>query len=125
MGGREMKKYKIVGTTNPWIAQHDTMFKGKTEITLARELTLREAQAKLLDFYREEIDAYVPNWGIAVMQHGKYGAEAFPTHEDGTRAYECDSRKYSIEEDGVFHDALFDSSSCVGHFMEFIDSITK
>lgn len=44
------KNYKIVGRTNGWIASRDIHFNGKTEITIESNLTLREAQKKLLDF---------------------------------------------------------------------------
>ena len=38
-----MKAYKIIGKTNGWIAQRDSMFKGQTEIVLAENLSLSQA----------------------------------------------------------------------------------
>ena len=42
------KTFKIVGRTNGWIAERDTQFNGKTEIIVAGNLTLKEAQRRLL-----------------------------------------------------------------------------
>lgn len=87
------KKYKIVGKTNPYIAQRDGLFKGKTEIILADGLKLREAQEKLLSFYNEDNGTSYSNWGL-VRCNDPYNTS---THKDGTRRYEYDSRYYSIE----------------------------
>lgn len=89
----EEKKYKIVGKTNPHIAQRDVLFKGKTEIILADGLTLREAQEKLLSFYNEDNGTSYSNWGL-VRCNDPYNTS---TYKDGTRRYEYDSRYYSIE----------------------------
>ena len=40
--------YKIIGRTNPYIAQRDIHFNGKVCIIIASGLTLKEAQQKLL-----------------------------------------------------------------------------
>lgn len=88
------KRYRIVGKTNPYIAQRDIHFKGKTEITIANDLSLKEAQKKLLDFYNEDYDTFYPNWGLVA----RYG-NGSRTAKDGTRRYEYDSRYYIIEED--------------------------
>ena len=89
------KTYKIIGKTNAWIAQRDIMFNGKTEITIERDLTLREAQKKLLDFFNEDYETCYPNWGLVVGNH-RFDCGS---HRDGTRYYEYDSRYFSIEED--------------------------
>lgn len=89
------KSYKIIGKTNGWIAQRDSLFKGKTEITIESHLTLREAQKKLLDFFNEDYETFYPNWGLAVGNH-RFDCGS---HSDGTRYYEYDSRYFSIEED--------------------------
>ena len=90
--------YKVTAKTNGWIASHDVTFNGKTEITLADNLTLPEAQKRLLEFYNNDYSdkfGYAPNWGIAgCCSKGM----ARPTSPDGTRSYEYDSRYYSIEE---------------------------
>lgn len=86
--------YKIIGRTNPYIAQRDIHFNGKTTITIESGLTLKEAQQKLLQFFNEDYGTYFSNWGLVRCNH-QY---ATTTHEDGTRTYEYDSRYYSIEE---------------------------
>ena len=97
-----MKTFKITGRTNGWIAARDLNFNGRTEITLVNGMTLKQAQEKLLDFYNEDYAnerGFAPNWGIAVMNSRKSIFGANPTLSDGTRSYEYDSRKYSIEEE--------------------------
>lgn len=91
-----MSKYRIIGKTNSWIAQRDTTFDGRCEITIADQLDLKEAQKRLLDMYNEDNSDFTtaPNWGIAVRQNR--GAQ--PTFPDGTRCYEYDSRFYEIVE---------------------------
>lgn len=86
--------YKIIGRTNPWIAQRDIRFNGCTCIAIEGGLTLKEAQAKLLAMLCKDYDTYFPHWGVAVNTKG---IEAYPTRKDGTRAYEYDSRRYYIE----------------------------
>lgn len=88
--------YKIIGQTNPWIANIDILFNGKTCVTIESNLTLKQAQKMLLQMLCTDYDTYFPNWGVAVNTQR---VEAYPTRKDGTRAYEYDSRKYSIEED--------------------------
>lgn len=63
------KNYKIVGKTNGWIASRDIHFNGKTEITIESNLTLREAQKKLLDFFNEDYDTCYQNWGLVRCNH--------------------------------------------------------
>lgn len=91
-----MSKYRITGRTNGWIAQRDSTFNGRCEITIADQLELKDAYKKLLDMYNEDNCNYpsAPNWGIAVRQDR--GAQA--TFPDGTRRYEYDSRVYEIVE---------------------------
>lgn len=86
--------YKIIGRTNPYIAQRDIHFNGKVCIIIATGLTLKEAQQKLLQYFNEDYDTYFSNWGLVRCNH-PYEAT---THEDGTRSYEYDSRYYAIEE---------------------------
>lgn len=85
--------YKIIGHTNPYIAQRDIHFNGNTTITLATGLTLKEAQQKLLQFFNEDYGTYFSNWGLVRCNHPFEAS----THKDGTRSYEYDSRYYSIE----------------------------
>lgn len=88
--------YRIIGRTNGWIAQRDSTFNGKSQITIAEGLTLKEAYKKLLAMYNEDnSDYYAPNWGIAVCQN----RGAMATAPDGTRRYDYDSRIFEIEEE--------------------------
>lgn len=88
------KKYKIIGTTNSWIAARDAKFNGRCEIIIDRDLTLKQAKNKLFEMFKEDY-GFFDNWGLAVI-HSKGDAG---TREDGTRFYWYDSRKYSIEEE--------------------------
>ena len=90
-----METYKIVGSTNSYIAQRDIDFNGKTSIVIVEDLTLREAQKKLLDMFNEDYDTCFPNWGL-VRANFPFNSSSF---RDGTRSYEFDSRHYDIEEE--------------------------
>ena len=93
------QKFKIVGKTNGYIAGRDILFNGKTEITLADNLSLKEAQRRLLFMFNECYETDCKNWGMAVIAR-RYRAEgAFKTRNDGTRCFEYDSRYFSIEEE--------------------------
>lgn len=48
------KKFRIVGITDGWTAERDTQFNGKTQIIVVGNLTLKEAQRKLLSMFRNE-----------------------------------------------------------------------
>ena len=93
------QKFKIVGRTNGWIAERDSLFKGKTKIVIADNLTLKEAQRKLLSMFNDCYELGCSNWGMAVIAR-RYRAEgACKSHEDGTRSFDYDSRTFSIEEE--------------------------
>lgn len=93
------KKFRIVGITNGWIAARDSQFNGKTAIIVAGNLTLKEAQRKLLSMFNDCYELNCSNWGMAVIAR-RYRAEgAFKTRNDGTRCFEYDSRYFSIEEE--------------------------
>jgi hypothetical protein len=87
--------YKIIGQTNPYIAQRDIHFNGKTTITLAKGMTLKEAQNLLLCFFNEDYDTSFHNWGLVRCWKPYFTS----TQNDGTRSYEYDSRYYSIVEE--------------------------
>lgn len=87
--------YKIIGRTNPYIAQRDIHFNGKTTITIESGLTLKQAQQKLLQFFNEDYETYFSNWGLVRCNHPFVTS----SYKDGTRAYEYDSRYYSIEKE--------------------------
>jgi hypothetical protein len=90
-----MKTYKIVEETNSYIAQRDIEFNGRTSIVIYEDLTLREAQKKLLDMFNEDYDTCYPNWGL-VRAHFPFNSS---TYSDGTHSYEFDSRRYGIVEE--------------------------
>ena len=93
------QKFKIIGRTNGWIAKRDTQFKGKTEIIVAGNLTLKEAQRRLLSMFNEYYELGCGNWGMAVIASKERAEGAYKTHEDGTRSFDYDSRTFSIEEE--------------------------
>ena len=93
------KTFKIVGRTNGWIARRDLQFNGKTEIVVAKNLTLKEAQRKLLSMFNDCYELNCSNWGMAVIASKERAEGADKTHEDGTRSFDYDSRTFSIEEE--------------------------
>lgn len=93
------KKFRIVGITDGYIAKRDTQFNGKTEIIVASNLTLKEAQRKLLSMFNDCYELNCSNWGMAVIAR-RYRAEgACKTHHNGRRCFIYDSRYFGIEED--------------------------
>ena len=95
------KTFKIVGRTNGWIARRDLQFNGKTEIVVAKNLTLKEAQRKLLSMFNECYELGCSNWGMAVIASKERAEGAYKTHDDGTRCFDYDSRTFSIEEEEI------------------------
>ena len=93
------KTFKIIGRTNGWIAARDSQFNGKTEIVVEKNLTLKEAQEKLLSMFNECYELGCSNWGMAVIASKERAEGAYKTHEDGTRSFDYDSRSFSIEEE--------------------------
>ena len=93
------KTFKIIGRTNGWIARRDLQFNGKTEIVVAKNLTLKEAQRKLLSMFNECYELGCSNWGMAVIASKERAEGAYKTHDDGTRCFDYDSRTFSIEEE--------------------------
>ena len=93
------KTFKIIGRTNGWIAARDSQFNGKTEIVVEKNLTLKEAQGKLLSMFNECYELGCSNWGMAVIASKERAEGAYKTHEDGTRSFDYDSRTFSIEEE--------------------------
>ena len=93
------KKFRIVGITDDWIAKRDTQFNGKTMIIVAGNLTLKEAQRKLLSMFNDCYELGCSNWGMAVIATKSRDFCAYPTHEDGTRSFDYDGRTFSIKEE--------------------------
>ena len=95
------KKFRIVGITDGYIAKRDTQFNGKTAIIVAGNLTLKEAQRKLLLMFNDCYELNCSNWGMAVIARRYRAVGAFKTRNDGTRCFEYDSRYFSIEEEEI------------------------
>ena len=90
--------YDIVCTTdfyhaarNPRFAHHENSY------VIASNLTLKEAQARLLKMFSYDAECPIDNWGLAVNNHYKDELEAYKTLEDGTRAYRYDVYIYEIQ----------------------------
>ncbi len=62
-------------------------------------LTLKEANALLLDYAKETAGQYIPNWGLAVIHLERYtgGVASCGTHQDGTRYLNDDTMTYYVE----------------------------
>ena len=90
-----MKTYKIIGKTNGWIAQRNSLFNGKTEIIIEEGLSLKDAQKRLLVFFNEDYNTCYSNWGLVRCNHPYDSC----SNNDGTRSYEYDSKYYLIEEE--------------------------
>lgn len=91
------KTYKIIAHTDGYTAARDARFNGKSEVVVASNLTLKEARERLLEMFNDDYECYCPNWGIAVNMRRNKVFGAATTFRDGTRAYEYDGRRYSIE----------------------------
>lgn len=89
------KTYKIVGRTDAYTANRDIHFNGKTEVVLDSGLSLKEANKKLFDFFKQDYDVEFSNWGLARMNY----PWSTVTYQDGTRGYDYDGRRYSVEEE--------------------------
>lgn len=94
-------KYKIICSTNSWIAERDVHFpKGKTWYVVADKMPLKEAQAKLLDLYNDYYELNCPNWSMAVASRRKMADCAYPTRGEGTRFFNYDGRNFRIMKEG-------------------------
>lgn len=91
----EKKTYRIIGTTNSWIAQRDAIFNGKTKVIINKGMTLKQARKRLLKFFCLDYEVYFPNWGVA--RHSIIGRNTTLRFKDGTYSYEFDSRTFAIE----------------------------
>ena len=96
-----MKKYKIVGRTNHYIANRDVHFNGKTEIVEEKSLTIKEVRLWFLDKYNELFcneRPYAYNVGLAVAYSRRHLDGLF-RHVDGFYYLCWDSRSWVMEED--------------------------
>ena len=93
-----MKTYRIIGKTNPYIAQRDIHFNGKPEVVFETGLTLKDAQSKLLEWYNRDNERtdkpFRSTWGEA----RRWDDETL-NHGGGCFGYCFDSRTYWIEEE--------------------------
>lgn len=88
-----MKKFAIIGETNPYIANRDIHFKGKTKVTFDTFDTLEEANKELLKWCEED-NQLCGQWNWGLIKAHNYGY----CRKDGTRMYEYDSRSYYTQE---------------------------
>lgn len=111
------KTYKITGKTNPWIAQRDSLFRGKTEITLVSDLSLKSARNLLRNFFCNDYDCHFSTW--ANVMSSNVGKHYATRHDDGTYSYEYDSRYFAIEletPDEIFR--KMDTMDCINYWNE-------
>lgn len=92
-------KYSIIKRTNGHIASRSAIFKGRTELVLYSNLTLREAQKTLVELYNKEYDTCHTTWGTIRRSNPFLTA----TFTDGTRSYEYDSKFTHIVPDNEIH----------------------
>ena len=95
--------YKIVIRTNGYQASRNGRYrwqydeKRNAEATIQENLTLKEAQKLLVEFWNEDFEnhrgSYLPNWGLI---RANYPNET-STHKDGTRSYDYDGYCVCIE----------------------------
>lgn len=90
--------YMITATTNPYIAQRDARFKGKTKVVIAEDMTLQEARAMLLSMLNTKFGTNYPVWDVAVsMLELSDNGEYAMTIDEEMRVFTYDSRTYQIE----------------------------
>lgn len=98
-----MKTYKIIGSTNGYIASRDIHFNGKTQIELASGLSLEDAISKLDEFFSEDYgyshDSFEVSYNEETEESVYADDERWTNFQDGTASYEYDSRYYSIVEE--------------------------
>lgn len=91
-------KYKLIAKTNPYIAQRNIIFNGKCEITIEDNLTLKEAQKKLLEQFNKCNDTMYLNWNLVVYNTRNRIDNAY-YHVGGMYGFHYDSKNYAIEPD--------------------------
>ena len=95
-----MKTFAIIGKTDLYYANRDINFNGKSEVVFVKNLSLKEAQQKLLDMFNKDYEHEIGgciNWAVA-RRKKKYSTSSF---KDGTRSYVFDLRYYRIEEETI------------------------
>jgi len=105
-----MKHYRIIAKCDPYNARMhhcgEKVLKrdGITPVCWLYDnrehLTLKEANAVLLELACQTAAQKISNWGLAVLHLGRYtpGADC-GTNSDGTRFLHDDSMTYAVEEE--------------------------
>lgn len=90
-----MATYKIIATTNGYLANRKAMFNGHTAVTIESGLPLKEAQKKLLERFNGEYGKEYPNWGLVRRHYHNVSS----SHQYGIRSFEYDSVTYAIKQE--------------------------
>jgi len=93
-----MKTYKIIGKTNPYIAQRDIHFNGKPEKVFETGLSRKTAQSTLLEWYNRDNECIGKPYRSTWAEARRWDGETF-NHGGGCLGYNFDSRAYWIEEE--------------------------
>lgn len=96
------KTYRVIATTNGYIASRDLMFDGKVRVTLASGLSLDEAREKLLDLWNERVDDDLLADSVeeaAELSEGRIDRMTVRAAA-GLPSFDYDSRIFSITEEG-------------------------
>lgn len=105
------KTYRIIAKCDPYNARKHyhgekvIRYDGATPVAWIHDnregMTLKEANAVLLDYAKNTAGQYIPNWGLAVLLLEKYtgGVASCGTRKDGTRFLHDDSMTYAVEEE--------------------------
>jgi hypothetical protein len=101
--------YRIVASCDPYNAKKHyhgekvIRWNGATPVEWIHDdrtgLSLKEANALILDYARETAGQYIANWGVAVLYLRRYtdGVASCGTRPDRTRYLNDDVTKYSVE----------------------------
>lgn len=104
------KRYAIVMETEPFYARRMDEFGGKCRVITDKDLTLKESQRKMLDYFNRCFDTDLQNWGVAVRKTSGKIEQAYPTKKDGTRRFDWDYKSYrSIDMDSFEYEELVES----------------
>ena len=98
-----MKTYNITISCDPYNARFHGFAPHHTTKVIYNGLSLREAQARLLDEWNnladEQGEPYAANWGMAVCHSTNFSFTAYATRPDGTRSFRYDVLTYEICEE--------------------------
>ena len=101
-----MKTYRIIGSTNGYIASRNIEFNGKTEIEIETGLSIEDAKSKLDDIFRIRYgyshDECVESYNDETEEFTYCIDNRWNDFSDGTASFEYDSRYYIIEEENQY-----------------------